>query len=184
VTKSAFATFLILSIGLMETPYPLLPRHLTLAASVTIGIPAFFLALAPSAGAFEIKGFLFSVARFAVPAGIAAGLAVLSSYLFALDVVNRSLVESRTVATTTLVLVGLYLIYVLEARGRLTRRISVLGLCLLMFGLYILVLITPAGRNFFELDLGPALPASFAGAALAGILLWLTDERFVPARVR
>jgi cation-transporting P-type ATPase E len=183
VTKSAFATFLILSIGLMETPYPLLPRHLTLAAAVTIGIPAFFLALAPSAGAFEIKGFMFSVARFAVPAGIAAGLAVLSSYLFALDVVNRPLVESRTVATTTLVLVGLYLIYVLEARGRLTRRISVLGLCLLMFGLYVLVLIAPAGRNFFDLDLGPALPASFAGAALAAVLLWLTDERFVPARV-
>jgi cation-transporting P-type ATPase E len=184
VTKSAFATFLILSIGLMETPYPLLPRHLTLAAAVTIGIPAFFLALAPSAGGFEIKGFLFSVARFAVPAGIAAGLAVLSSYLFALDVVNRPLVEARTVATTTLVLVGLYLIYVLEARGRLTRRISVLGLCLAMLALYVLVLIAPSGRSFFDLDLGPALPASFVGAALAAVLLWLTDERFVPARVR
>ena len=181
VTKSAFATFLILSIGLMDTPYPLLPRHLTLAATVTIGIPAFFLALAPSSGTFEIKGFLFSVARFAVPAGIAAGLAVLSSYLFALDVVNRPLVESRTVATTTLVLVGLYLIYVLEARGRLTRRISVLGLCLAMLGLYALVLVAPSGRNFFDLALGPALPASFAGAALAAVLLWLTDERFVPA---
>jgi cation-transporting P-type ATPase E len=181
VTKSAFATFLILSIGLMDTPYPLLPRHLTLAAAVTIGIPAFFLALAPSSGAFEIKGLLFSVARFSVPAGIAAGLAVLSSYLFALDVVNRPLVESRTVATTTLVLVGLYLIYVLEARGRLTRRISVLGLCLAMLGLYVLVLIAPGGRNFFDLALGPALPASFAGAALAAVLLWLTDDRFVPA---
>jgi cation-transporting P-type ATPase E len=181
VTKSAFATFLILSIGLMETPYPLLPRHLTLAAAVTIGIPAFFLALAPSSGGFEIKGFLFSVARFAVPAGIVAGLAVLSSYLFALDVVGRPLVEARTVATSTLVLVGLYLIYVLEGRGRFSRRISVLGLCLAMLGLYVLVLIAPAGRSFFDLALGPTLAASIAGAALAAVLLWLTDDRFVPA---
>jgi cation-transporting P-type ATPase E len=181
VTKSAFAAFLILSIGLTDTAYPLLPRHLTLAASVTIGIPAFFLALAPSSGSFEISGFLRSVAHFAVPAGTAAGLAVLSSYLFALDVADRPLVEARTVATTTLVLVGLYLIYVLEARGRFTRRITVLGLCVSMLALYVLVVLTPPGRSFFELAWGPALPASLAGAAFAAALLWLTDERFVPA---
>jgi len=180
VTKSAFATFLILSIGLTETAYPLLPRHLTLAASVTIGIPAFFLALAPSAGTFEMSGFLRSVARFSVPAGTAAGLGVLSSYLFALDVVGRPLVESRTVATTTLVLIGLYLVYVLEARGPWTRRISVLGLCLAMLALYALAVVAPPGRSFFALSLGPALPASLAGAAFAAGLLWLTDERFAP----
>jgi cation-transporting ATPase E len=181
VTKSAFATFLILSIGLTETAYPLLPRHLTLAATVTIGIPAFFLALAPSSGPVELGGFLRSVARFAVPAGTAAGLAVLSTYLFALDVAGRPLVESRTVATTTLVLVGLYLVYVLEGRGRQTRRILVLALCAAMLALYALAFVTPAGRGFFDLALGPALPASLAGAALAAALLWLTDERFAPA---
>jgi cation-transporting ATPase E len=53
VTKSAFAAFLILSIGLTPTAYPLLPRQLTLAATITIGIPSFFLALAPSRGRFR-----------------------------------------------------------------------------------------------------------------------------------
>ncbi len=182
VTKSAFASFLILSIGLTETAYPLLPRHLTLAATVTIGVPAFFLALAPSSGPFQIGGFLREVGRFAVPAGTAAGLGVLSSYLFALDVANRPLVEARTVATSTLVLVGLYLIYVLEGRGRFTRRISVLGLCAAMLGLYVLVLLAPAGRSFFDLAWSPALPASLAGAALAAVFLWLTDQQFVPVR--
>ena len=181
VTKSAFATFLILSIGLTDTAYPLLPRHLTLAASVTIGIPAFFLALAPSSGPAGIDGFLSSVARFAVPAGTAAGLGVLSSYLFALDVANEPLVEARTVATTTLVLVGLYFIYLLEGHGRFTRRISVIGLCAAMLGLYILVLITPAGRSFFDLAFTWSLPASVFGAAAAAAGLWFTDERFVPA---
>ncbi len=50
VTKSVFAVVLILSIGLTPIAYPLLPRHLTIAAAITIGIPAFFLALAPSGG--------------------------------------------------------------------------------------------------------------------------------------
>ena len=49
VTKSAFAAFLILTIGIGSDAYPLLPRHLSLAASLTIGIPTFFLALAPTA---------------------------------------------------------------------------------------------------------------------------------------
>ena len=88
VAKSTFAAFLILSIGLTETAYPLLPRHLTLAATLTVGIPAFFLALAPSAGPWRTSGFLRDVGRFAVPAGTAAGLGVLSAYLFALNVVG------------------------------------------------------------------------------------------------
>ena len=61
----------------------MLPRHLTLAAALTIGIPAFFLALGPSEGLFRSEGFLFDVARFAFPAGTAAGLGVLASFVFA-----------------------------------------------------------------------------------------------------
>ena len=75
--KSAFAAFLILSIGLTDEPYPLLPRHLTLAATLTVGIPAFFLALAPSSGPWRTEGFLREVGRFAVPAGTFAGIGVL-----------------------------------------------------------------------------------------------------------
>ena len=61
VAKSAFAFFLVISIGLTPQAYPLLPRHLTLAAGLTIGIPAFFLALGPSEGRFRSERFLFDV---------------------------------------------------------------------------------------------------------------------------
>ena len=117
VTKSAFAAFLVLSVGLTPTAYPLLPRQLTLAASLTVGIPGFFLALAPSSGRYSSRGFLRELARFALPAGTAAGLGVLSSYLFALNVLDLKLAAARTVAVTVLVLVGLYLILALEAIG-------------------------------------------------------------------
>jgi magnesium-transporting ATPase (P-type) len=185
VTKSAFAVFLIVSIGLTPVAYPLLPRHLTLAASLTIGIPGFFLALAPSSGTFEPSRFLRDVFRFAVPAGTAAGLGVLSSYSFVLQVLDRPVLEARTVATSVLVLVGLYLIIALEASGRL--RATVIGvLCAALAAVYGLVLATPFGRSFFSLAVpDPVLiVVGCAGAGLAVLGLWLTDDRFVPPFAR
>lgn len=183
VTKSAFAAFLILSIGLTPTAYPLLPRHLTLAASLTIGIPAFFLALAPSSGSFRADRFLRDVSSFALPAGTAAGLAVLSSYAFALHVLDLPVLEARTVATTTLVAMGLYLVLVLEASGR-KRGSVVLGMCLVLGSMYVAILLLPSARAFFALA-GPSplvLVTALSGASLALLGLWMSDERFAPGR--
>ena len=181
VTKSAFAAFLILTIGLTPQSYPLLPRHLTLVATLTIGIPAFFLALAPSAGPWRHPAFLRDVARFAVPAGTSAGLGVVSSYLFALNVINLPRIEARTVAVTVLIVFGLYLILVLEASGR-QRGAAVGTLCLALLGLYAVVLAT--SRDFFDLASPGAgiVLSAIGGSALAIAGLSLTDERFVPWR--
>jgi cation-transporting P-type ATPase E len=181
VSKSAFAAFLILSIGLTPIAYPVLPRHLTLAATLAVGIPSFFLALAPSSGRLPRSGFLRDVGHFAVPAGTAAGLGVLSSYLFSFYVLDLGLVEARTVAVSVLILVGLYLILVLEAAGR-ARSAAVSVLCLALLGAYALVLAVPFGRDFFELALpGPeGWLTVLGGAGLAVLGLWLTDERFAP----
>ncbi|MDX6510090.1 MAG: cation-transporting P-type ATPase [Gaiellaceae bacterium] len=183
VTKSVFAVFLILSIGLTPTAYPLLPRHLTLAAAITIGLPSIFLALAPSSGTFRTHGFLREVARFAVPAGTAAGLGVLSGYLLALNVANVPLGEARTVATTVLVAIGLYLILALEAAGR-RRGTAVSILCGALAALYLIVLAVPGTRSFFALqglDFGGWV-AVLVGSGLAIGFLWITDDRFVPGR--
>jgi cation-transporting ATPase E len=183
VTKSAFAAFLVLSIGLTPTAYPMLPRQLTLAASLTIGIPGFFLALAPSAGRFSSKGFLRELARFALPAGAAAGLGVLSSYLFALNVLDLKLVAARTVAVTVLVLVGLYLIVALEVGGRV-RSAAVSTLCLMLLIAYVLVLLVPFARDFFSLA-SPSIAVvalALAGATLAIGGLAVLDNRFIPGR--
>ena len=185
VAKSAFAMFLILSIGLTPQAYPLLPRHLTLAAALTIGIPAFFLALAPSEGLFRSEGFLFDVGRFAVPAGTAAGLGVLASFVFARNVARLPLADARTIATTALVLVGLYLILALEATSR--RRAAAVGtLATAMLLLYAVVVALPGTRHFFALTaMGPGETfVALAGAALAVGGLWLTDDRFVPGAFR
>jgi len=184
VTKSAFAAFVLLTVGLTPESYPFLARHLTLAAALTIGIPGFFLALAPSAGPWVQAGFLRSVSAFAIPAGTAGGLAVVSGFLFTRNVLAWPLVESRTVAVTALVWVGLYLVFVLEdSRG--LRGAAVGGLCLALLGVYAAALSMPASRHFFDLAapaLGPLLVAAgAAGVAITGLAL--TDDRFVPRKL-
>jgi len=183
VAKSVFAAFLILLIGITDAAYPLLPRHLTLAGSLTVGIPGFFLALAPSAGAWRSERFLRDVAHFALPAGAAAGIAVLSAYHFALDVAQLPLIEARSVATTTLVVVGLYLVLALEADGK-RRGVAVGGLCVALAAMYAAALALPFVRGFFELVVPGAwgLTAVAGGAAVAIVGLVLTDESFLPGR--
>ena len=181
VSKSTFAAFLILSIGLTPIAYPVLPRHLTLAGTLAVGIPAFFLALAPSSGRPPRTGFLRDIASFALPAGIALGLGVVASYLFSSYVLDLSLTQARTVATSVLILVGLYLILVLEASGG-KRSVAVSALCVSLLAAYGVVLALPFGREFFELAL-PGLEgwlAALSGAALAVLGLRLVGDRFAP----
>ena len=156
VTKSAFAAFLILTIGTSSDAYPLLPRHLSLAATLTIGIPTFFLALAPSSGPWRPARFVRGVARFAVPAGVVIGTGLVAGYLFALHDLDLSVADSRTVALTTLVANGLYLVMALEAGGSRRRSALVGGMCAVMGGLYIAALLIPATRSFFQLTLPDA----------------------------
>jgi magnesium-transporting ATPase (P-type) len=183
VAKAAFAAFLILSIGIAPIAYPLLPRHLTLGASLAVGIPGFFLALAPSKGPFRLEGFLRGVFQFAVPAGAAVGFGVLSGYLAALEVFDLSLVKSRTVASTVMVVVGLYLIVALEGSGRL-RGAAVVTMCLALAAAYVLVLLVPFARDFFALGAPSAsivlIAAGGCVVAIAGLAA--TSDLFIPGR--
>jgi len=183
VTKSVFAAFLIVAIGITPADYPLLPRHLTIVATLTVGIPAFFLALAPSEGQWRTEGFLREVGRFSVPAGVAAGLGVTTAYLIALNVFDLGLLQSRTAATSTLIVIGLYLVLALEATS--LRRARLVGiLCASLLAAYVAILVVPGLRRFFELAVpNPAALALIAvGSALAIGFLWLTDDRFIPLR--
>jgi magnesium-transporting ATPase (P-type) len=174
LTKSSFAAFLILTIGTTSTAYPLLPRHLTVAAAVTIGIPTFFLALAPSTGAWHPAGFARRAARFAVPAGMIVGVAVVASYLFALHDLGYPVREARVVATTVLVIAGLYLVYGIEG-GSLRRRTAVGTMCLVLLGLYALAILLPPTRHFFALVVpSPGMIiTALIGASLAVVTLFL-----------
>ncbi len=73
LTKTAYATFLAIAFGILLLPFPFLPRQLSVTDGLTIGIPAFFLALLPNAQRY-IPGFLRRSLTFAVPAGVSVTL--------------------------------------------------------------------------------------------------------------
>ena len=172
VSKSVFAAVLVVTLGVSSVAYPFLPRHLSLASSFAIGIPAFLLALAPSAGRWEPAGFLREVARFAVPGGLAAAAGVIGSYLLALKALGFATIDARTVATSVLVIVGLYLVVLLE-RGTSPRRGRIVtGLCVLLGAGYLAMLLLPGTRRFFALSAPtPAIVAVTALGAGLGVAL-------------
>src|SRR5437588_1632819 len=151
VTKTVFTAFVVLAVGIPTATYPLLPRQFTIASTVTIGIPAFLLALAPSSGPWRPENFLRSVASFAVPAGVAIGVGIVAGYMVARYGFDLGLTRSRTVATWIVVVCGLAVVMRLEAGGG-RRRLALAGLCVLMLLLFAVSFIVPFLRHFYELS--------------------------------
>jgi magnesium-transporting ATPase (P-type) len=151
VTKSVFVAVLGLAVAIPTATFPLLPRQFTIASTVTIGIPAFVLALAPSSGPWRVERFLQSVARFAIPSGVSIGIGIAVGYLLARYGFDLELRLSRTVATGIVVVCGLAVVLRLEGQGG-PRRLAVGGLCAAMALLFALALVVPFLRDFYELS--------------------------------
>ena len=98
LVKSTYSMLLALAVGVVHVPFPFLPRHLTLVGSLTIGIPAFFLALAPN-DRLAVPGFVSRVLAFAVPAGALAAVVTFTGYALPLDP-KRSPTPRRFVGAT------------------------------------------------------------------------------------
>jgi len=151
LTKAAYAVLLTALVGIAGSPFPFLPRQLTLIGSFSIGLPGFFLALAPNE-ALVRPGFLPRVLRFSIPAGAVAGVVTFVLYEVVRRMDDVELSEARTSATITLLVIGLAVL-VLISRPLKPWKI---GLALAMAGLYALNMINDSAREYFELDIPPA----------------------------
>ncbi len=105
LTKTCYALLIALAVSAAAVPYPFYPRHLTIVSTLAIGIPAFFLALAPNAERIA-PGFLARALRFALPAGSVITAAALGAFFLVRDS-GHGLGLARTAAT--IVTVGLSL---------------------------------------------------------------------------
>jgi magnesium-transporting ATPase (P-type) len=180
LTKSVYAAALILLVAVPGFAFPFLPRHLTLAAFLTIGIPSFVLALAPSDGPLYRGRLLRALAAFAVPAGLATALGSILCFFLVDTVFGGSLEAGRTAATTTLIVLGLSFVLLLE-RGPGREHIAIQSYMLAMVAglgaLYALILAAAPVRDFFEMTLLTAsqwflaLLCSAIGLTIAS-LLW------------
>ena len=184
VTKTVYATLLALAVGVARLPFPFLPRHLTLVSTLTIGVPAFFLALAPNSRRAR-PHFVVRVVRFALPAGIVAAGATYLAYTEARDDSLTTLAASRTLATIVLFAVGLWVLAILVRLGDARQRWIV---PVMAVGMVTILLIGPI-RTFFALELPRSLVllAGVGAAALSGLALelgWQVAGWLRPARRR
>ncbi|MEN3614427.1 HAD-IC family P-type ATPase [Plantactinospora sp. ZYX-F-223] len=178
LTKTVYSVLLAVIVVLSQVPYPFLPRHLTIISSLTIGIPAFFLALAPNHERAR-PGFVGRVLRFAVPSGLVAMAATITSYLVARSVYDGDLAAETSAATLTLFLVGLWAVAIIARPYTWWRILLVLALgCA-----FATILAVPFLQEFFQLSLvGTTAPGIAIGlAVVAGTLLELIRRFPVPA---
>ncbi len=150
VNKTVYATILAIAVVIAGWKYPFLPRHLTIISTFTIGIPGFFLALAPNPRRY-VPGFVTRVLRFCVPAGAVSAAAALLAYGIAREANDLPIRESRTTATLVLVGVGLWVL------GLLARPLNWWKACLVgsMVGCVALILAVEPLRDFYALRLPP-----------------------------
>ena len=145
LTKTTWAALLAAVVAITGFVYPFLPRQLTIVSSLTIGIPAFVLALAPTNQRYR-AGFLARVLRLSVPAGVIVVVGVLCARLtLILMGSNRNQISS--VCTLVLVAGGLWLLS-LTARPWVWWR--ALLVVIMSTAALAVVLLAPL-RGFFDL---------------------------------
>ncbi len=166
LTKTVYATVLAVLSGVAGLAFPFLPRHLTVVSALTIGIPGFFLALAPNTHLAR-RGFVRRVLWFAIPAGIVCAVGAFAAYYLGLVDSDVSDDQARSMAAIVLFLVAWWVVIMIARPLTPFRLLLALGLV----GGFVLVLAVPAFRRFFAFTLPPYLDGLVAlGVAGASIV--------------
>ncbi|MFE7896153.1 HAD-IC family P-type ATPase [Streptomyces sp. NPDC057424] len=183
LVKTVYSVLLAVLVVCSQVEYPFLPRHLTLLSTLTIGVPAFFLALAPNKERAR-PNFVRRVMRYAIPGGVVAAVATFATYLIAREHYTgaEALDAETSAATLTLFLISMWVLAII-ARPYTWWRVALVAS---MAGAFLLVLVVPWLQHFFALKLvGPTMPWTAVGiaavAAAALELLWRWVDRRFPA---
>ena len=183
LVKTVYSVLLAVLVVCWQVEYPFLPRHLTLLSTLTIGIPAFFLALAPNKERAK-PHFVRRVMRYSIPGGVVAAVATFVTYLMARHYYTGSgqLDAETSAATLTLFLISMWVLAII-ARPYTWWRIALVAS---MGVAFLFVLIVPSLQHFFALKLvGETMPWVAVGiaavAAVALEMLWKWVDRRFPA---
>ncbi|MFJ7411486.1 HAD-IC family P-type ATPase [Streptomyces sp. NPDC098077] len=180
LTKTVYSVLLAILVVCTQVEYPFLPRHLTLLSTLTIGVPAFFLALAPNKERAQ-PHFVRRVMRYAIPSGAIAAAATFATYLVARHHYSgEGALEAETsAATLTLFLVSMWVLAII-ARPYTWWRV---GLVAAMGLGFLIVLVVPWLQDFFALKLvGAPMPWTAVGIAVAAAVLLEFVWRWVGRR--
>lgn len=148
LTKTVYIVLILAAVGIFGLPFPFLPRHLSLNSELTIGIPAFFMALAPNLTRYK-PGFVNRVLRFVFPVGAIIAASALTTFIMAQHSPHATLEESMTLTTFVLVSISMWVVVILSRP--LTRLMA--GFIAALVALLGLIYSTPFLRYFFALKI-------------------------------
>ncbi|NEG70107.1 HAD-IC family P-type ATPase [Bifidobacterium choloepi] len=181
LTKTVYSALISFGVVLTGISYPYLPRHISYIGALTIGIPAFILALAPNTRRYR-PGFLKRVFAFALPCGIATALSVLltawtipMAMHWNIDQSAADLTQLRSCCAMILFVMGVFVL------GRVARPLnSWRGLLVAAFAaIGIAGPFIPFVSHFFQLFIPGGKLLAATGLALVGsaalffLFLWL-----------
>jgi cation-transporting ATPase E len=181
LVKTVYSVLLAVLVVCWRVEYPFLPRHLTLLSTLTIGIPAFFLALAPNRERAR-PHFVRRVMRYSLPGGVVAAVATFVTYLIARHHYSGSgaLDAETSAATLTLFLISMWVLAIIARPYTWWRVLLVAS----MGAAFVVVLMVPWLQHFFALKLvGMTMPwiavgISAVGAVPLELLCNWVDRRF------
>ncbi|MER6674561.1 HAD-IC family P-type ATPase [Streptomyces sp. NPDC000983] len=183
LVKTVYSVLLAVLVVCWQVEYPFLPRHLTLLSTLTIGVPAFFLALAPNKERAK-PHFVRRVMRYSIPGGVVAAVATFVTYLIARHhYTGEGALDAETsAATLTLFLISMWVLAIIARPYTWWRVVLVASMAL---G-FVLVLVVPWLQEFFALKLvGVTMPWIAVGVSVvaAAVLefLWRWVDRRFPA---
>ncbi|MEF2977893.1 HAD-IC family P-type ATPase [Subtercola sp. YIM 133946] len=145
LSKTVYGIVLALFTAIFAWEFPFLPRQLTLVSVLAIGVPSFFLALAPNRRRYR-AGVLPRVLKFSVPTGLIGATACLTAYAPMRDRLPQ--VEARSLATIALFMVSLWIVSVLARPLSRPRVILVASMC----AAFVLAYLLPFAQSFFMLQ--------------------------------
>ena len=196
IAKSLYAYLIIVATNMLGLDFPFLPRHGSLTALLTLGIPAIFISISippPDAG----RDFTRNVLKWALPASLALAAAAIIVHLLTEGLLNRNIAEARTLVSLTMGITGLFfMVEVLGFQGAswrsLTRPVLTSFLGILLVAGFLLTIYTPSLRSFFdftEVKTGDwvIVLTAVAGALVAQYLLsryWQPFIDFLTAKPR
>ena len=145
LSKTIYASLLALLFLFINYTYPFIPIQMTLINSLTIGIPAFILALEPNRS--RVKGkFFINVISKAIPSGITTVVNILI-LVFVASILNIPNEQTSTIAVIITAYTAILLIYRISKPLNLLRK----SLLILITLILLLMILTPVGRSVFSL---------------------------------
>lgn len=178
LARTLYVTLLIVVAAIVGVAFPLTPKHNSILALLTVGIPTLALAAWAQPG-MPPRGTLRAVSHFVFPAAVTVAVVSMGIYLAYL-VTGHSTTFAQSALTTTMILCGAVLILFVEpptpawAGGdELSGDWRPTWLAIGMLIAYGMVMLVPATRGFFGLTPLPALHMVIIIAVVAiwGILL-------------